>query len=279
MFAQRHHLFEKWPQLTNSSGSALFRRKDKAEREIRLVWGDSLVLRLICERRLAHCFTSTEVACESSLFRGLRRAKPLKPLSTATLIRLRVCVCVRLSIHQCGFKMLVLFIFILWIYLCRLFCQQLSQSFLLSSYCVYIALIVTVMYTERGCRCVSMCAGSYSLSSSTVELLFDEMVIPSLIESRCSLSPFNGLPVIILSFFQASTSQSLWFLTLKHRVNFTHEIVVVMGLPRWRWCLKVKEPIIYYVVKVNENEQLSVHLVVSCNVKCKCVLSFSGLTF
>lgn len=72
--------------------------------------------------------------------------------------------------------------------------------------------------------------GSYSLSSSTVELLFDEMVIPSLIESWCSLSPFNGLPVIILSFFQALTSQSPSFLTLKHRVNFTHEIVVAMGL-------------------------------------------------
>lgn len=96
---------------------------------------------------------------------------------------------------------------------------------------MYIALIVTVMYTERECANVSVCVqGSYSLSSSTVELLFDEIVIPSLIESQCSLSPFNGLSVIILSFFQASTSQSLSFLTLKHRVNFTHEIVVAMGL-------------------------------------------------
>lgn len=36
---------------------------------------------------------------------------------------------------------------------------------------------------------------------STVELLFDERVIPALIESLCLLSPFNGLPVIIPPFF------------------------------------------------------------------------------
>ena len=45
---------------------------------------------------------------------------------------------------------------------------------------------------------------SQSLSSSTVELLFDERVIPTLIESLCLLSPFNRLLVIIRSFFWAS---------------------------------------------------------------------------
>lgn len=67
------------------------------------------------------------------------------------------------------------------------------------------------MYTNRmgACVCICVCLGHISLSSSTVELLFDERVIPALIESRCSLSPFNGLPVIIRSFFWASKNSEL----------------------------------------------------------------------
>lgn len=54
-----------------------------------------------------------------------------------------------------------------------------------------------------------VCLGHISLSSSTVELLFHERVIPALIESRCSLSLFNGLPVIIRSFFWASKNSEV----------------------------------------------------------------------
>lgn len=99
----------------------------------------------------------------------------------------------------------------------------------------------------RVCVRVCVCAqGSYSLSSSTLELLFDEMVIPSLIESRCSLSPLNGLPVIILSFFQASTSQSLSILT--RRVISTREIAPLM-------LLRLRGRSFHFIVEGNENQR------------------------
>lgn len=59
--------------------------------------------------------------------------------------------------------------------------------------------------------CASVkCWGQIFPPLSTVELLFDEGVIPALIESLCLLSPFNGLPVIIppIFFFLFSKGKS-----------------------------------------------------------------------
>lgn len=107
-----------------------------------------------------HCFASTEVACESSLFRRVRRAKLLKPLSTATLIRPRLCVCVLpytnvdLRCWPC------LYLFYGFIFVDFSASGSVSLS-LLSCDCVYIALFVTVMYTQSVCvqMCQCVCRG------------------------------------------------------------------------------------------------------------------------
>lgn len=60
-----------------------------------------------------HCLASAEAACESSLLNRLSRAKLLKPLSTAYSDGAQcVDVCAR---HGCGFKLLALFVFVVWI--------------------------------------------------------------------------------------------------------------------------------------------------------------------
>lgn len=127
-----------------------------------------------------------------------------------------VCACVRARHrHWCGFKMLALFVFE-QIYHCGFFSESGSGSstvlFNTAMEGIHLHCAHWLCIPNRMCACVCRCVrlGHISLSSSTLELLFDERVIPALIESRCSLSPFNGLPVIIRSFFGASKNSELY---------------------------------------------------------------------
>lgn len=169
-----------------------------------------------------YCLASAEAACESSLLNRLSKAKAAKALINC-LLWWKPCVCVNVVTCACDclpgadIEMnVVLKCLPCLCLLCRFMRFQWERHWLVHGiiYWHYAEYSFTlgwlVRYTDnvRACVCTLVCLGHISLSSSTVELFFDERVIPALIESWCSLSPFNGLPVIIPSFFWALKKKS-----------------------------------------------------------------------
>lgn len=154
------------------------------------------ILAHLWKRSFVHCLVSAEAGCESSILNRLSGAKLLKSLSNAYCDgAMCVWVCL-LARHRHWDRCLRRFIIV-----------EISASGFLRVLFNDDMQRIHLHYTDWPCIpidcvrvCRFVCLGHISMSSSTLELLFDERVIPALIESRCSLSPFNGLPVIIRSF-------------------------------------------------------------------------------